>query len=95
MDKAHEILVQIKKFFDEGNVVSGSALLFDDDRTLSQHIDEVLEPESPQAEMTVAVRKKKKIAKNYYGNWVGFEGKRKVRDFGKSEESALDWLWSE
>ncbi len=91
--KAHEILLAIKTFFDEGaDCVYANALLFGDDRTLKQHMDDVLNDSlSPVRE--IEVTKRRKIAKNYYGNWVGFEGKKKVRDFGKQEEAALQWLW--
>ncbi len=94
-NKAQEVLTAIKKFFDEGaDCVYAGALLFDDDRTLQQHVEEAVEEfETPKAEMTEVKHKKRKIGKNFYGNWVGFEGKRKVRDFGKQEEQAQQWLW--
>lgn len=32
MSKAQEVLIEIKKFFDNGDTVSGGALVFDDER---------------------------------------------------------------
>jgi len=35
---------------------------------------------------------KKRIKQNIWGNWKGYEGRRKVQDFGTDEQAARDWI---
>lgn len=35
---------------------------------------------------------KRKIHQNVWGNWNGYEGTRKVADFGTDEQGAREWL---
>jgi len=34
----------------------------------------------------------RRIRMNVYGNWNGYEGTRKVREFGTDARGARDWL---
>jgi predicted DNA-binding WGR domain protein len=38
----------------------------------------------------------KRIRQNVYGNWVGYEGRKRIKDFGdcpfsSAEEKAINW----
>lgn len=35
---------------------------------------------------------KRSIRKNIYGNWVGYEGRSRVEEFGENETVANYWL---
>lgn len=91
--RAIEILEAINKHFYEGaDCVYRDGLILDDDATLADAIAECLEEPQP-AEPVIPHSQRKHIGKNFYGDWVGFIGKRKAKDFGKQEEAARQWLW--
>jgi hypothetical protein len=89
--RAFEILKAIKAHFDEGaDCVYRDGLILSDESTLHEAIKDCLQEE--ETIPWIPRRLRKKIGKNYYGDWNGFEGKTKVKEFGKDQEAAHKWL---
>ncbi len=93
--RAIEILEVLNEYFQEGaEVLHADALLLEDDTRIKDAIADCIGEAENQIAPTIPNSRRKRIGKNFYGNWVGFIGKHKVEDFGGSgEEAALQWLW--
>lgn len=88
--KAIEILEAIKTHFDEGaDCVYRDGLILSDDSTLHEAITDCL-GEEEKTTPVIPHSKRKKVGKNFYGQWGGFIGKNKVEEF--SDEAAA-WRW--
>lgn len=97
---AHTVLAEILKNLQEGNdPLHGSALLFEDDHTLREHVeeavnalDEELNPE--EDERDVPWSKRRRVGMNKFGIWNGYIGKskQKIITFGHDREAAHRWV---
>lgn len=79
--------------FGEQRVLYSSAQLLDDETTVAEAIAKAKEMMAePESEEPIVPRsQRRRIARNFCGNWVGFVGKRKVRDFGLNLAAAHRW----
>lgn len=89
--RAVEILEAINKHFQEGaDCVYRDGLILSDDATLGDAVADCIGTE--EEVKPTPHRSKRKVGENFYGNWVGFVGKQKLRDFGKDREAAFAWM---
>lgn len=99
--KAHSVLAEILKNFQEGNdPLHGSALLFEDDRTLKEHVEQAVQAldeewlNPREGDAVLPRSKRRRIGRNWLNNWNGYigKGKQKVISFGEDRAAALRWV---
>lgn len=94
---ALEILTAIMQQFDDGAPqVYRDAILLDGDDSLHdavvkavEQLSAVLNQEEPLP--VIPHSQRRRVGINAYGNWVGFIGKKKIKDFGKDQSEAWKW----
>lgn len=94
---ALKVLTAVMQQFDDGAPqVYRDAILLDGDESLHdavvkavEQLNAVLNQEEPLP--VIPHSQRRRLGKNAYGNWVGFIGKRKVKDFGEDHAGAWEW----
>jgi hypothetical protein len=94
-----KVLEALDNFFAEATiggrqgVLYSSTLLLEDDTPISEAINKAfLMLAQPNQPLSVPRSQRRRVARNFYGNWVGFIGKRKVMDFKEDSVWANKWL---